>query len=408
MAIELAVALGVLAARTAVAQLIQGQAMDNAAWAGVATQVVDVLVSTSTRQESGFQQLGQGVAELGRRVDEVGKAVGEIPAREFEEYMAAGRRYVRDLPDVWRSERDRRELIRDARREFVHAFGIADHMKSPERQAVADVAIAGCWLWVPSLPDVKKTIGAARQILEREMLYGTTMPTKSYADVLYLCKRYGEQLAIAGKPILPATQGRPPTGGARLAVRVKYGDPVVCAGVEMRVEELPPLAEAPPRPARPNPLPPARFPRSPQTPPLFPRNPQTPPLFPRNRQPPGRFQRNPQRFTGFPLNPQPSAWDLGTPGAPPAPPPPRKRVRVRVRNNRAEWIAVSMTADAVIVQLPGAGNTLPTENRVKPRTAKTFDLTRPRTALGSPAVAASRFLVLPSLPSLPTIGFVLP
>ncbi|MFI6053908.1 hypothetical protein ACIBCO_27935 [Streptomyces violascens] len=400
MAIELAVALGVLAARTAVAQLIQGQSMDNAAWAGVATQVVDVLVSTSTRQESGFQQLGQKFDALGQRIDLVGQQVRDIPGREFEEYMAAGRRYVRDLPDVWRSARDRRELIRDARREFVHAFGIAEHMKSPERQAVADVAIAGCWLWVPSLPDVKKTIGAARQILEKEMLYGTTLPTKSYADVLYLCQRYGEQPATAGKPIPPATPGRAPTDGALLAVHVTYGHPVLCAGVEIRVEELPPVADDPPRAARPstpNPDPPllGRFPRNPQVSPLFPRNPEPRAGFPGNR----------QRFTGFPLNPQAPARNPYPPRAP-VPPPPRKRVRVHVRNNRAEWVAVSVTAAAVIVQLPGAGNSLPAENRVKPRREKTFDLTRPQAALNPPAPAFSR--IRSAVPGLPTIGFVLP
>ncbi|KOU39312.1 hypothetical protein [Streptomyces sp. WM6378] len=399
MAIELAVALGALAARAVVAQLIQGRPMDNADWAGVATQVVDVLVTTSTRQESDVHQLGQKFTELGRKVDLVGEEVRKIPGREFEEYMAAGRRYVRDLPDAWRSRKDRRELIRDARREFVHAYGIAEHMKSPQRQAVADVAIAGCWLWVPSLPDVRKTIGAARGILEKEMLYGTSLPTKSYADVLYLCKRYGEQPANAGKPILPATPGRPPTGGARLAVRVKYGDPAVCAGVEMRVEELPPEADDPPRAARPgtrnpDPLPLGRFPR----------NPQPPTLFPRNPQPPGRFQRTPQRITHFPLNPQPSVRDLGFPQAP-VPPPPRKRVRVHVRNHRAECIAVSVTADAVIARLPGAGNTLPTENRVRPGAAATFELTRPRAALNTSILAASG---IPAVPGLPNIGFVLP
>ncbi|WP_438292551.1 hypothetical protein [Streptomyces sp. HUAS TT7] len=396
MAIDLAIALGLIATRAAVAQLIQGRPMDSADWAGVATQVVDVLVATSTRQESDLQQLGGKFNELGQKVDLVGRQVRDIPGREFEEYMAAGRRYVRDLPDVWRSERDRRELIRDARREFVHAFGIAEHMKSPERQAVADVAIAGCWLWVPSLPDVKKTIGAARQILEKEMLYGTTLPTKSYADVLYLCKRYGEQPAKAGKPILPSAPGRPPTAGARLAVRVQYGHPVVCAGVEVRVEELPPVADDPPRPARPNPDPPllGRFPRNPQASTLFPRNPRPDAGFPGNR----------QRFTGFPLNPQTPARNP-YPALAPVPPPPRKRVRVHVRNDRAEWVAVSVTAGAVIVQLPGAANTLPAENRVKPRTAKSFALTRPQAALNSPVLAATRFL---GVPSLPAIGFVLP
>ncbi|WP_033281957.1 hypothetical protein [Streptomyces sp. NRRL F-525] len=237
MAMELAIALGALVARTAVAQLVAGQAMDNAVWAGAASQVVDVLVSTATRQESGFQQLGQGFDVLGRKIDAVGKQVGDIPGREFEEYMAAGRRYVRDLPDTWRSARDRRGLIQDARREFVHAYGIAEHMRSPHRQALADVAIAGCWLWVPSLPDVRKTIGAARQILETELLRGSTLPTKSYADVLYLCRSYGEQPRTAGKPVLHAP-GQAPTPLARLAVRAPYGSWVACAGIEVRIDAV--------------------------------------------------------------------------------------------------------------------------------------------------------------------------
>ncbi|WP_405971705.1 hypothetical protein OG496_18980 [Streptomyces sp. NBC_00988] len=237
MAIELAIALGALVARTAVAQLVAGQAMDNAAWAGAASQVVDVLVTTATRQESGLQQLGQGFEVLGRKIDAVGKQVGDIPGREFEEYMAAGRRYVRDLPDTWRSARDRRGLIQDARREFVHAYGIAEHMRSPHRQALADVAIAGCWLWVPSLPDVRKTIGAARQILETELLRGSTLPTKSYADVLDLCRSYGEQPRTAVDPILPAP-GQAPTPFARLAVRAPYGSWVTCAGIDVRIDAL--------------------------------------------------------------------------------------------------------------------------------------------------------------------------
>uniref|UniRef100_A0AAU2V4R6 Uncharacterized protein n=1 Tax=Streptomyces sp. NBC_00003 TaxID=2903608 RepID=A0AAU2V4R6_9ACTN len=407
MAIDLAIALGALAARAVVAQLIQGRPMDNAAWAGVATQVVDVLVSTSTRQESDRHQLGPKLTELGQKVDHVDRQVRKIPEREFEEYMAAGRRYVRDLPDAWRSAKDRRELIRDARREFVHAYGIAEHMNSPQRQAVADVAIAGCWLWVPSLNDVRKTIGSARQILEKELLYGTTLPTKSYADVLYLCQRYGEQPANAGSPILPLP-GRPPTGRARLAVRAEYGRAVACAGVEVRIEELPPLADEPPRVARPdaqnpNPLPLARFQRNPQPGWRFPRDPQPPAYFPLNPQPGPRFPRNPQRPAYFPLNPQASARARWSPQAPV--PPPQKRVRVHVRNNRAEWIAVSMTADAVIAQLPGAGNSLPGDNRVRPGATKTFDLTRPRAVPYTPVLSPFR---IPATLGLPNIGFVLP
>lgn len=64
-----------------------------------------------------------------------------------------------------------------------------------------------------------------------------------------------------------------------------------------------------------------------------------------------------------------------------------------------------MTADAVIARLPGAGNTLPTENRVRPGAAATFELTRPRAALNTSILAASG---IPAVPGLPNIGFVLP
>ncbi|WP_405839374.1 hypothetical protein [Streptomyces sp. NBC_01518] len=350
MAMELAIALGALVARTAVAQLVAGQAMDNAAWAGAASQVVDVLVSTATRQESGFQQLGQGFEVLGRKIDAVGKQVGDIPGREFEEYMAAGRRYVRDLPDTWRSARDRRGLIQDARREFVHAYGIAEHMRSPHRQALADVAIAGCWLWVPSLPDVRKTIGAARQILETELLRGSTLPTKSYADVLYLCRSYGEQPRTAGKPILPAP-GQAPTPLARLAVRAPYGSWVTCAGIEVRIDALTDAVE----------------------------------------------------------EPTPSGLVIPATALEKPAPAGRRRVRVQVRNNRAEWIALRMSSRAVLVSLPTTANTLQATNRVRPGTTETLDLTVPP-ALASTYRFASPVTVdqlHTGVTKDPVIGFVL-
>ncbi|MEV8539467.1 hypothetical protein [Streptomyces sp. NPDC051572] len=350
MAIELAIALGALVARTAVAQLVAGQAMDNAAWAGAASQVVDVLVSTATRQESGLQQLGQGFEVLGRKIDAVGKQVGDIPGREFEEYMAAGRRYVRDLPDTWRSARDRRGLIQDARREFVHAYGIAEHMRSPHRQALADVAIAGCWLWVPSLPDVRKTIGAARQILETELLRGSTLPTKSYADVLYLCRSYGEQPRTAVDPILPAP-GQAPTPFARLAVRAPYGRWVTCAGIDVRIDALTDAVE----------------------------------------------------------EPTPSGLVIPSTALEKIAPALRRGVRVQVRNNRADWIALRLSSHAVLANLPTTANTLQATNRVRPGTTETLDLTAPPTLtstyqFGNPLIANP---LLTAIPKAPVIGFVL-
>ena len=238
MSIELAVALGVIATRTAVAELIRGTPLDTDGWATVAADVVDAFITTSARQESNAAVLGRQIDQLGGQIGQLGRVLRNEPIREFEEHMAAGRRYVRDLADSWRSERDRRELIGDARREFVRAFGIAEHMNDPLRQAVADVAIAGCWLWIPSLPDVLKTMAAARKVLEQEILYGAILPTASYADVITLCKSYGERSRNAGAPIIPSP-GSAPTPGARLAVRTKNNRWVECAGIELFLHGTP-------------------------------------------------------------------------------------------------------------------------------------------------------------------------
>lgn len=354
MAVELAVALAAIAARAVVAGLIRGQPMDNEDWAGVGTQVVDALITTSKQQAAEQQHIGRQFDVLVKKVDHVGQQIDDIPGREFAEHMAAGRRYLRDLPDSWRSSKDRRTLIRDARHEFVRAFGIAEHMKSPQRQALADVAIAGCWLWVPSLPDVQKTAGAALQLLEHEMLYGTTLPTQSYADVLHLCKTYGEQPASVEKPILPKA-GQPPTAGARLAVYAGTGRWARCADIEMRIDLTPDAAaDSEPRRAAPGGL-----------------------LLPGVAL--GRDNAL-ERYAAL-------AAAIAT-----------RRVQVQVRNTRSEWISISTTRYAVIARLPNANNTLPTDNRVSPGSTATFDLPRPPVAVGP--------LNAPAIPKIPAIGFL--
>ncbi|RCG33000.1 hypothetical protein DQ384_00660 [Sphaerisporangium album] len=365
MAIELAIALGVIVARTAVAELIRGVHMSNDDWAGVAGQVVDALVTTATGQQSGFQQMGQRLDQFGHQIDQLGRRIDALPAREFDNHMAAGRRYVRDFPDLWRTPQDRRELIRDARHEFVRAFGVAERMKDAHRQAVADVAIAGCWLWVPSLNDVTKTVGAARRILEKEILFGTAPLAASYKDVLSLCKALGERPASTGVPIIPRS-GQAPTPGARLAVPAVQGHWIGCVDVEVNVEAVtspsPPAATPPARrPGEEFGLPATMFPRT--------RRPALPPerLLPRT---PGRR----------PL------WGTASGGT----------VKFHVRNNSAGWISVSLTQAAVIVELP-VNNTLPGENRVGPGKTGTFALTRP--SLATPGQA---------IPAKPRVGFVLP
>lgn len=360
MAIELAVALAAIAAKTAVTALIQQGAWDGADWAIVAGQVIDAVVRVPNRPDAGVQRVTQRLDALERQVAVVGRKVDAIPVREFDEHMAAGRRYMRDLRDQWRTAYDRHTLVERARHEFVRAYGIAENMKDASRQALADTAIAGCWLWVPSLPDVIKTIGAARLILEQELLFGATLPTSSYADVVRLCRAYGERPAWTGDPIVP--NSGPPTPGARVAVRAEYNRWAGCAGIDMRVN---PAGD-------------------------------------------DAGQRTITTRSGLVI---PDTTASGS----------EDWVRIELHNRRADWISVSVTAGAVIVRLPER-NTLPGQNRVAPGKSATLTLPRPplsasfSPAGGSPGALTGPYAGgLPGLasgasliPRIPAIGFVLP
>ena len=363
MSIELAVALGAIATKTLVAELIQGGSMNRAGWANVAGEVVDTLITTSGRQEAGLQELGQ-------KIDQVGKRIDGIAVREFEQHMAAGRRYLRDLPVEWRTERDRRDLIHDARGEFVRAVAIAELDKDLDRRVSAEVAIAGCWLWVPSLKDVKNTIGVARQVLEEELLFGATWPTASYRDVLQLCRSFGEQPSYTGTPILPRNLGGwpMPTPGARIAVQAREKQWVGCAGVALKIDRQEAIIANPAARLSPPPVPPTAAAvilsalrksgeakgllRAPST------LPQTKPESPRSS----------------------------------------GSITITVGNTRAEWISVSRTARAVIVRLPTKKNILPSENRIAPGDVLTLTL--------PPTLAYNQFPYV--IPLMPAIGFVLP
>jgi hypothetical protein len=238
--IELAVALSAIATKAIVANLIQGAPMTRDGWADVAGQVVETVINTAAHQESGFQGLGQ-------KIDKVSQQIDEIPMREFDQHMAAGRRYLRDLPAAWRTDQDRRDLIHDARAEFVRAVAIAELGNDLRRQALAEVAIAGSWLWVPSINDVRNAAGQARQLLERDVLFGaypvhdTAWSVGDYTDVLRLCKAYGERSAYA---VLPALS----SPGARLTVSAALDHWVECADMWVHVarDQQPESATPPP------------------------------------------------------------------------------------------------------------------------------------------------------------------
>ncbi|WP_026412162.1 hypothetical protein [Actinomadura oligospora] len=337
-AMELAVALTAIGVKAVVTDWIRGGAWSRADWALVATQVVDAVVAAPARSDLALQRVERGVQRVERRLDVLGRKIDALPARDqarrFDVHMAAGRRYMRDLPDEWRDDPDRYRLVEHAQHEFVRAFAIAETLGDPSLQALAEVAIAGSWLWVPSLQDVQKAVGAARSVLEQELLFGATRPLDDYANVIRLCKVYGERPKNTRVP-------GPPTPGARLAVQAKYNRWVGCGDLEVLV-------------ARPKPVD-ARRPIS------------------GARAPDGGWMLVPASPTG--ATPTPS-------------------VNVTVRNRRAEWVSVSMTAAAVLVQLP-LRNELPDTNRIPPGGTAALTLDAP--VQPPPATGPT-----------PTIGFVLP
>ena len=347
MPIDLAVMLAAIATKTLVAELIRGGSMSRESWADVGAQVVDAVVATSARPAPDVRpapdarrvepvrpvldRLGQGLSEvdgrvrqLGHQVDrvseevrDVSRRVDRIQIREFDQHMAAGRRHLRDLPVEWRTAHERRALIRDARHEFVSAVASAELMRDPYRQALAETALAGCWLWVPSLPDVKHTIGHARQVLEQDVLYGSGDPAGAYDDVLKLCRAYGERpehcTAELGK-----WKSRVPE--ARIAV-LAYADMwVQCAGVDLKV-----LA---------------------------------PQVLKRN------YKNDTISYVEF-LH-QLSQLIAST-----------RMVSIKVRNTRAEWISVQPTEQAVIAEVASAAMPSSSDHPIAPGEKTTLTLTLP-------------------------------
>jgi len=237
MPIELAAALAGIATRAVVIKLLDGNRADPNAWAGIAGQIVETIVGATSRQASELNEISGKVDAIGQEIDAISRKVDALPAREFSQHMAAGCRQLRDLQVSSRSKRDRRDLIRDARSEFVRAAAVAGQMGDIQRQAAAEVAIAGCWLWVPSIPDVTKTMDEARLLVETDLLFRTggafCALSSSYRDTVDLCKAYRVPATLnAGSLIVPSNES-PPIPGARVAVRIVHSQLIWCAGIEL-------------------------------------------------------------------------------------------------------------------------------------------------------------------------------
>lgn len=233
MAVDLAVALVALTAAPAMMQLVRGEVPTGDDWAGVAGGIANALLTQTSDQSTALARIEQ--------------QVGALPAREYQQYMAAGRRFLHDLPVSWRKKTDRADIIRDARGEFVRASAVAQQMGDAYRTALAEVAIAGCWLWVPSLPDAQRTLGEARKILEEAVLNeaGPGM-VRAYIDVLRLCQAYGEEppalraglVWLSRDREVPADPATVPTVPAVLTVNAETGELVHCLGVWVQVSNI--------------------------------------------------------------------------------------------------------------------------------------------------------------------------
>lgn len=225
------------ATRALVLKLMEGKRVDPSAWAGLSGQFVSALVTAAYRQDSELKELDRKVDVLGQKIDVLGRKLDAIPAREFSEHMVAGCRQLRDLPVSRRTKQDRRDLIRDARSEFVRASAIAENMGDIQRQAVAEVAIAGCWLWVPSIQDFTDTLDKARVMVETELLFRGTGAfgalSSSYRDVVAACKAYKVPAVLNAGSLIVSGNEFSPIPEARVAVRGVHGQRTWCAGVEL-------------------------------------------------------------------------------------------------------------------------------------------------------------------------------
>jgi cold shock CspA family protein len=133
-------------------------------------------------------------------------------ARDFDTRMIAGQRFLRDLPAAWRTDNDRRALIQDARGAFVDAVAIARNMGDWQRVAQAEVAIAGCWFWVPSIEDVRLTLGYARHVLEQAVVLRAPEPSL-LADLAAV--RALQEALVASTPVTQPDTSRASPGTRR-------------------------------------------------------------------------------------------------------------------------------------------------------------------------------------------------
>lgn len=92
---------------------------------------------------------GQSKApDHGPALARIERQLAAVPDREYRQHIAAGRRFLQDLPVDWRTKKERARIIRDARVEFVRASAIASELGDVRKAVVlrwrSRVAGFGC------------------------------------------------------------------------------------------------------------------------------------------------------------------------------------------------------------------------------------------------------------------------
>jgi hypothetical protein len=230
---ELVAEFVILAGKAALAKLIAGKQPSRSDLANVSTQVADILLAHTSAEESALARMEKRLAEQ--------------PLQDYNTHLAAGHRHLRDLPREWRSPEDKRDIIRAARDEFVSAAAVARVARDPYREAFAEAAIAGCWLWVPSLPDAQKTFTDARMILAGALLdldlgdgvvgaeWASVLAqraalTNAYRGMLRACRAYGTLSSDEVDPVDLSSDAQ-----FSIGVRAPKGRVVNCLGIRVTV-----------------------------------------------------------------------------------------------------------------------------------------------------------------------------
>jgi hypothetical protein len=197
-------------------------------WSGAFVEMAEAIISHLDSQE--FER--NVVSALSDLRHEVRQVSTQVARQTYRQHMASGNRMLRDVQE-WRTPKERRRIIDNAKTEFIRASGTAEALGSSDLLITAELAIAGCWFLLSSLPDVQRTLSAARETAEMgNVLDGKRATVNRYRQLLYLCRVFGAVPNYWAIPIDPTSM---PPVGAVLAVTAPLSVAVELYGVQVHV-----------------------------------------------------------------------------------------------------------------------------------------------------------------------------